>query len=382
MPVEIASDLLERGLLSRYPECVVCGSPERTPYPLSFQSDRYVRAAARSVGVAEKTFFDSLEGQKCKSCGALYFDPWLSARFQKELYENLYPQHNVGWDTFWSTVRNPEGVSLDADGYEMIREKIPSLRTYAELGCPFAGFLPYLSLKEYRFRSKKFWDYPGTYAVDTPIGKHPRIKGNRINLERVGRSIAQSFNRSQLMRVFTLKRLIKRSLIRLKMVHESRSHGVNCYYIRHDSTILWGKNCKSLGIDCRTAAEKVFGIQILDFEDIQTEKIRFDLVGIFNSLDHFKNPLRLLRRLFEFTDYVYIEGQHSQAGPGKQHLYFLEEETVRTLPELLHVAEAAKDFRKGVPEHWYSILLRKRNEFLKIVAGMITVQIIQVLCNA
>jgi hypothetical protein len=314
---------------------------------------------AKMVGISERILFDSLEGQKCLSCGALYFDPWLSLRFQRSLYEDLFPQHNLGWYTFWSIIRNPGNLHRDAALHQMLKEKFPTLKTYAELGCPFNGLLPYLSLKEYEYNSKKFWDYPGIYSLNTPIGKYPHVKGNVLNFECMGHFVAQSFNRVQLLRAFPLKRLIERSLLRLKRAQEVQHHGIHRYYIRHEGSTLWGNNCKSLGVDCRKALEEVFGVKVLNFEDISTEKIRFDLVAIFNSLDHYKNPVWILRQIFEFTDFVYLEGHHSQGERGKQHFYFLEEDTLRALPKLLPLTELVPDFKGRAAENWYSVLLRK-----------------------
>ncbi len=356
----VTADLLAKGLFSRYLECPICGSTDRIHTDTPFQSNGYIAAAARGLGLSEKDLVDSMEGQKCLACGALYFDPWLSGSFQRELYEELSPQHNMGWEIFWSIIKNPLERPRDAVLCEMIREKIPTLNTYAEVGCPFIGLIPYISLREYQYGSRTFMDYPGTYTIKSFIGAHPRV-GGVLNLERLGSYLARFFNRLQLLRAFSFKRLIKRSLIRFGQAREIRRHGPDCYYIRHSSNLLWGKNCKSLGVDCPTALKNVFGARIISFEDLQTENVRFDLVGIFNSLDHYKNPIGLLHQLFQFTDYIYLEGHCAGADWGKQHLYFFEKETFTALPRLLPLGEAMGDFEGRPSQHCYSILLRKKN---------------------
>jgi hypothetical protein len=241
----------------------------------------------------------------------------------------------------------------------MITEKIPSLKTYAEIGCPFNGLLPYLSLREYHYRSKTFLDYPGAYELKTDVGLHPRV-GGMINFERLGFALRNLLTGVQLLRVFPLKRLMKRSLIRFKRAHEIPRRGPDCYYIRHGSSLFWGRNCKSLGVDCSTALKNVFGTQIVSLEEIKAANIRFDLVGIFNSLDHYRNPFGFLRQIFEFTDYIYLEGHCAQADWGKQHLYFLQEEVFSALPGLFSFAEEVFGFKGRARQNWYSILLRKK----------------------
>jgi len=329
---------------------------------LPYRSNGYMAVGAEWLGISEKAFFDSLDAHKCLSCGSLYFDPWLSLGFQKSFYEDLCPQHNLGWYTFWSIVRDPGSLTRDAALVQNIMEKIPGLKTYAELGCPFNGLLPYLSLREYQYSSKRFWDYPGIYPLDGPVGKYPQVKGNVLNFERIGHLIAQPFNRVQLLRAFPLTRLIERGVIRFGRAREVRRHGVRCYFIRYEGSTMWGNRCKSLGVDCRTALEEVFGAEVLHFEDVHAERMRFDLVAIFNALDHYKDPLKLLREIFQFTDHIYLEGHHGEAEQGKQHFYFLEEETLRALPKLLPWAEVVPDFQGRASENWYSLLLRKKTE--------------------
>ena len=355
----LTSDLLQRGLFSRYLECPVCASTKRIHWPTPSQSNSYISAGARRIGVSEKIFLDSMDGHKCLFCGAVYFDPWLSLRLQKELYGEIFPQHNLGWESFWAIVKDPHQRPNDVALHDMITEKIPSLKTYAEIGCPFNGLIPYLRLTEYQYRSKKYLDYPGTYDLKTAVELHPRV-GGMINFERLGLSLRDFFNGVQLLRVFPLKRLIKRCLIRFKRAHDIPRRRTDCYYIRHDSSFLWGKNCKSLGVDCSTALKNCFGTQILSLEEVKAEKIRFDLVGIFNSLDHYRDPFELLRQIFEFTDYIYLEGHCAQADWGKQHLYFLQEEVFSALPRLLPFAEEVSDFKGRAPQNWYSLLLRKK----------------------
>jgi hypothetical protein len=358
---QMTARLLQERLLTRYQECPVCGESERSKFSMSFQADRYVGSVARYLEISEKVLFDCLEAQKCSFCDTTYFDPWFSVRLQRQLFEKLYPQHNVGWDLFWSTIKEPSNVSSRADLYQSFREIIPNLKTYGELGCPFTGLLPYLSVKEYTFGSKIFYDYPGAYMFDASIGRHPLVGRFRLVCDRLSNAFVRLLNRFHLLRVFSLKRLIMRGLVRRGMAQPVDRDSIERYFISCGSSIDWGKNCKSLGVDCETALQNVFGVDIIGLEDIPVEKRHFDLIGIYNSIDHYKNPVQLLRRLFEFADYIYLEGHHRDASNGKQHSYFLEPSTIRQLPKLLKMAEVVPHFIGTAAEHHYSVLLRKKS---------------------
>jgi PAS domain S-box-containing protein len=357
---ELSYLLLEQKLLTRYEECPICGSTERCSFAIDYRSDRYLAALAASLKIPEESLFHCLEGQKCRSCGATYFDPWFTFRVQRQMYEESHPQHNFGWDLFWSIVNDPvpSDLSSRSELYRRFKETIPNLTTYGELGCPFTGLLPHLAIKQYQYGAKRFWDYPGTYKFNGLPGPHPQVRG-RLSLERMTNAVGQWLNQLQLLRTFQWKRLLKRALVRCGLAREIQNDSLEHYFIRCGSSMLWGRGCKSLGLDCMTALEKVFCTPITTFGDIRAEKLHFDLIGIYNALDHYKDPIELLRQVFEFTNYVYLEGHHREASNGKQHLYFLEPSTIRQLPNLLKVAEVVTDFKNSVTEHHYSVLLKK-----------------------
>jgi PAS domain S-box-containing protein len=353
--------LLDEKLLTSYRECPVCGGSKRSRLSMNFVADRYVGSVARFLEIPEQVLFDCLEAQMCSSCGATYFDPWFSVGLQRKLFEKLYPQHYAGWALFWSIIKNPSSVSERADLYQSFRHIIPNLKTYGEVGCPFTGLFPYLSVKEYIFKSKRFLDYPGAYTFDNSIGLHPRLGRFRQVCDRLSKGFVRSLNRFHLLRILALKRLIMRALVRWGVAQPIDREKIESYFIKCDSSISWGKNCKSLNVDCETVLQNVFGADVIGLEDIPLEKRRFDLIGIYNSLDHYKNPIHLLGRLFEFTDHIYLEGHHREGSNGKQHFYFLEPRTIRQLPKLLKMAEVVPEFKNRAAENHYSVLLRKKS---------------------
>jgi hypothetical protein len=350
-----AEDLLQRQLV-----CPVCESAEREVRPIPFRSNRYIAAFARTAGMEERALFDTLTAYTCGKCGGLYFDPWFSLACQRRLYGQIYPQHNLGWYRFWSSVADPAGQTREAAVVAALRAHVGRLETYAELGCPFNGLLPYLGLREYARGGTRFWDHPGSWRGRHAAGMYPHVRGNVLNFERVGLWLAGLLDRVQLARAYPARRLVQRALVRSGRARRVGDHGVRCVYIRHQPTTLWGGACASLGVDCRQALDDVFGIGAVDLEDVATAGLRFDVIAVCNALDHYKQPARLVERLFAFTDHVYLEGHHGEGDFGKQHLFFFEPATIEQFASLVPGAEMVRDFRAPVPPNWYSLLLRRR----------------------
>ena len=349
------------GVLAPQPECPVCGGVERRPRPLDYHANNYLAVAARALGVTQEALFAAMPAHECAACAAIYFDPWLSVELQERFYGELFPQHNLGWYTFWNVLRAPAPAARDLALLAELRRHVPRLGTYAEVGCPFLGLLPALGVRRYEANGRAFHDYPGAYPVARPAGKYPQVRGNRLlNLERVGAAVARAAASAQVARALGPARLAERRAVRAGRAGRGEGSDIRACYLRLDSGMLWGRECRSLGVECRAALTSVFGIPGLALEDAEAARKRFDVVAVINALDHYRNPVALLRRLFSLTDHVYLEGHHADGERGKQHLYFLEAETLDGLEKLEPSIERVPGFTGRAQPHWYSLLLRRR----------------------
>ena len=67
-------------------------------------------------------------------------------------------------------------------------------------------------------------------------------------------------------------------------------------------------------------------------EVVQIEKIkqRYDVIGIFNYIDHSQNPLELIEKAKKVTDRILLV-THSPNKSGPQHRYILDKDTITCL---------------------------------------------------
>jgi hypothetical protein len=84
-----------------------------------------------------------------------------------------------------------------------------------------------------------------------------------------------------------------------------------------------------LGVQCRRVAEDVLACGAARLDELPPEK-SFDLIGVFNALDHYTRPIELLQELLTISKFVYIEG-HGSADAGKQHPFLLSEQVFSKL---------------------------------------------------
>lgn len=107
------------------------------------------------------------------------------------------------------------------------------------------------------------------------------------------------------------------------------------YLLTRDTTLGWGSNCVRFGATCRYFAQTVLGADVIPMEEIHRRAVlNFDLIGIFNNLDHTSSPLDIVRSALEMADHVLLV-THRAALAGKQHLYAFSDEFSVWLNQLL-----------------------------------------------
>lgn len=98
------------------------------------------------------------------------------------------------------------------------------------------------------------------------------------------------------------------------------------YLLTRDTSIGWGSNCVRFGGTCRYFANKVLGAAVLPLHEVHANgSYRFDLIGIFNSLDHTAFPMDVVRQSLQMTDHVLLVTHHARHA-GKQHWFAFSEE--------------------------------------------------------
>jgi hypothetical protein len=95
------------------------------------------------------------------------------------------------------------------------------------------------------------------------------------------------------------------------------------YLVYETTPCFWNTNCVSMNTTCRGLAQSVLDTPVIDVHDAQREGVRFDLLGLFNCLDHFIEPKRVLNACLALSRAVFIEVHKNEKNTAfsRQHLY-------------------------------------------------------------
>lgn len=305
------------GILRRYPICPVCGSAERhAARRRPPKRDTYIEALARTLELPSPDLHALLEVHACDRCASVYCDPWLGTQGMTSLYGVGHGQHLLGWENFlrWTQAKeNAPALELQRAIWTFLVERAGPVGVYGELNCPFSGLLLLLR--------------------DLEAGGRDRADAAARAIARIRQSAAYPRRlRESPLAVARIRRALKRA----KGVGPARATCAPVapelalprarYLVMEPSSLFWSTNCSALNTSCRALCQSpAVGTPVLDWKDVTREGTRFDVFGLFNVLDHFVDPRRVLNEVLAHSRAVFVETHRS--GPddtfSRQHLYAL-----------------------------------------------------------
>lgn len=338
--------------------CPVCGGAEREPaQAMSQGGQQYLRHVAARLGMPVEQLIERAHVFRCVSCGSYYCDPWLSPELASWLFAAGSPDHNAGWTELETWVRDLGGRLQRRNQrlYAAVTRRTGPLRRYAEFGCPFQGFL--LQMK----------------ACEADPAARRRLFARALRRP-------SDVRWSRLTRIYNALEGLSRGFfllaLRTRILLDgatSRRHTPTApddvprpperrYLLTQDTTTGWGSNCVRYGASCRFFAREMLDADVIPMDQAhRTEGVAFDLIGVFNSLDHTTYPADVLRKLLDMANHVLVVG-HDARYAGKQHLYAFGDDFAAWLGGAF--AASVEDLRdevdlEGVRDYHYLLLTRR-----------------------
>jgi hypothetical protein len=302
-PQEVA--VADAGLRA-YPECPLCGSIEREGAQAATRPNKYTRSIPRVLPFSTAEFSARVSAYRCRVCGTLYCDPWLSGGSSARVYGIGHGQHAAGWEAFSAHLDGKPARSFLGDRlWKAMLGVVPDVRGYAELNCPFIGLLPYFD------------------SLERPAGSAAR--GYRAARESV--LDAARYPASPLRSVRRLLRRRGSNAGAWPVPPRRPELPAERVLILEPSTLCWGPSCTRSGLTCWSTAASLLGTGITTRADIVREDRRFDVIHVRN-LDHFFQAMELLEFFLERAQLVVIGG-HNGSRLTIQHLFSLSPGLVR-----------------------------------------------------
>lgn len=292
----------------RYQSCVFCGSKKiKKEKNQFFPNNFYLDAIKIDLSISEKEF-KRMKVYKCSKCFILQNNPWFTESISRKIYSNVYGQHNRGWSNLISFIKR--GIHPNHGKLFEILEKNIKIKNYAEFNSPFMGlFLNFFS-KEYK-KNKNFYNLLTKNIIGYLTSR--QVAGKSKKTQKLSVEKSKKF----LEKIIYLK---NKNLINKK---------INKYLFTDHSSLCWGQNDNYRSVNSKSFATEIFDLEILNTIS-DNKKLKFDLFGIFHTLDHTFKPSKILNLALDTSKYVVVYC-HVSPQLNKQHLFSLTKDFLKYL---------------------------------------------------
>lgn len=307
------------------------------------QGRYYLKPAAAALGMSLEELTKRIQTYRCLSCGNYFCDPWFNPQLASLLFGVAAPDHLFAWGNFenWLHRRSPAQDRMQ-ELFDIVIRMIGPITNYAEFGCPFQGLLM-------QFKGMEAKPFQRIMLFSKALNRQPDVRWSRItwlyNAQARWCGYIAVFSlhfRGVLVKLanLTKTRSIRSIPTSSDVVSNTTLLPTQRFLLTRDTTMGWGSNCVRFGASCRYFAQTILGAKVIPLEEAHRKELpRFDLIGIFNILDHTTFPMDIVRKSLELADHVLVV-THRAALAGKQHLYAFSDEFVSWLNQVFDGASA------------------------------------------
>lgn len=284
-------------VLSQHPHCPVCKSRDRVRSDLESKgSNFYLDALLKSAGIDVDSALARMTLWECGTCQTLWYDPWLKLDFIASGYGYLAGRHKFGWAALSAWVNGfPRPYVFSRRRIvNLLLALLPAFSRYAEVNCPFSGIL-------FELQNRRVPEFDKALVTRKLSLLNKMYSPTSLNA-----NYAESGKWSQLTipspqgPLASLERVL----------------------IEAPSPMFWGRSCNFSGANCHALARDLIVDAVMDFDTAAAQNNPFDVIGLFQTLDHFVDPIKVLDTALSLSEIVVVD-MHAWGRTGPQHFYNL-----------------------------------------------------------
>ena len=289
-------------MLINYNKCVFCGSKKLKKHNIqSGKPNFYIKAIESDLKISLK----KIRVLKCSKCFIIQNNPWFDKTISRKIYSSIYGQHNRNWNNILNYVKlnkKPNHGKL----FKILKKSL-KIKTYGEYNSPFMGLLIDFFDKTYR-KKKKFTKEFFKNLIHYLTSRQLAGASNKV------------INSSSRKAYKYLKKIKK---------FKNKKEKIKKYLFAQDMNLSWGQNDNYKSVNSRSLAAEMFNLKEANINDFKSS-LKFDLFGIFHSLDHTFEPNKILNFALNNSKVVIIYC-HIDKFLNKQHLFSFTKEFLKYL---------------------------------------------------
>jgi len=289
-----------------YKNCIFCGGNKfKKINNQAFKNNFYMDAIVEDFSLSNR-FLKKIKTYQCQNCYILQNSPWFSEDISRKIYSNIYGQHNRSWSNLINFLK--KGNTPEHGDLFKKLNKFIKIKNYAEFNSAFMGIFLNHFLKELPYNKKLYnslYKNIICYLTSRQVAGQTKID-QRKGLIKSKKSLATI-------------RSIKKKIVKKK---------INKFLVIDNSHLMWSQNDNHKSVNSRSFASELLDLKVLPLN--KKINIKFDLFGIFHTLDHTFNPSKILNFGLNNSKYVVVYC-HINEQVEKQHLFSITEKFLKYL---------------------------------------------------
>ncbi len=268
----------------------------------------YIDRIIKKINISKENFYKLCNVYLCSKCYCYSIHPWLTNSQSNIQFTTSISSHNAGWAQFEDSLAKSEANYYLTHLNDAIKNILikSNVKTYAEVGCPFNGAF---ILQNYK--------------------RQQLIRDSYIE-------ILKDKSSSLISKIYYFNNLPARYInticIKLRFLYHNKKNkknkkinyldlkGVKKYIIRIDTNLGWNYNCVKYDSTCYGFAAGLMDVEPVGLSLALEEKLKFDVIGVYNYLDHCDRPLKVLESLLALSSRLLIS-THNEKNAGFQHAF-------------------------------------------------------------
>ncbi|MGY6587775.1 MAG: hypothetical protein ACXIUB_05735 [Wenzhouxiangella sp.] len=320
-------------ILNPLEQCPLCGSRHRKAHSHAIPN-LYSEKLAGLSGLDETALIERLENVQCDGCGLVYKANWFKPALLETLFRTAVPWHPKGWDAI-SGRFSPDNFFKELDFYQnaLAVNDLEQTARWRRALLSIIDSIPALDNHDERSAI--------TAAIQT--GDCAAVR-NREALIRSSMAEPAAFKRFAGFRSHQMWDWFQKKIVQLKAYAEvgcplwgllpiAASEGKRAVFLFRAEPNYWGDACRSGGRSCKAALQAQPGIEQQDWEAVKQRQ--FDLIGLFQYLDHLEDPLHFMVQAFQRAKACAVILDDFSQPTAIQHLTGWTPKTIRWLADKL-----------------------------------------------
>ena len=323
-------------MLKKYNQCLFCKSTKFKLHKDQITRENfYVKSIIKDLNLS-RFFLKKIKVYQCQKCKIIQNNPWFNEYYSRKIYSNIYGQHHRAWTNLINFVK--KNMTPDHGILFKLLCKNFKIKSYAEFNSPFMGLFFNFFEKELKVKKNlvNFFNSIILYLSSRQVAGYGKYKIKKSNQK----------NSKALKYINNFKKNIN-----IK---------VNKYLFFDNSSLCWGQNDNYKSVNSKSFASEFFGLEISELKRV---KKKFDLFGIFHTLDHTFQPKQIFDFAINNSERVIIYC-HIDERLNKQHLFSITLEFLNFLRKnKIYVLNLTDKINKKLssPELYFLCSKQKKN---------------------